>query len=76
MLVLKLILKRVGKGLLDKVVFRLRYLAGLLLFVLVLWLLKLTAVWLVDVKYWDGLRSRQFPNFEQQDQHSDRSVRD
>ena len=62
-LALKLILKRVRRVLLDKLSHRLRYLIGLLLFALILWLLKVTVEWVIDTKYWDGLKSDQFMTF-------------
>jgi hypothetical protein len=68
MLILKLILRRICMGLVEKLLFRLRYFLGLILFAFVLWVLKVTVPWLIDVKYWDGLKSNQFKNFEEQDQ--------
>lgn len=65
MLVLKLILRRLCMGLVGKLLFRLRYFVGFVLFALILWFLKVTIVWLIDTKYWDGLKSDQFMNFEE-----------
>jgi hypothetical protein len=67
-LILKLILRRLCVGLLEKLSFRLRYLVGFVLFALILWVLKLTIVWLIDVKYLDSLKSNQFKSFEEQSQ--------
>ena len=66
MIALKLIRKRLRIVLLDKLLFRLRYFVGLLLFALILWLLKVTVNWFIDTKYWDGLKSDQFMTFEEQ----------
>jgi hypothetical protein len=68
MLVLKLIIKRFLTGLVEKLLFRLRYFVGFLLFALILWLLKVTVVWFIDTKYWDGLKSDQFMSFEEHKQ--------
>ncbi|OFW24628.1 MAG: hypothetical protein A3H27_03680 [Acidobacteria bacterium RIFCSPLOWO2_02_FULL_59_13] len=68
MLVLKLILKRLHTVLLDRLLFRLRYFVGFLLFALMLWFLKVTIGWLIDTKYWDGLKSDQFMTFEERGQ--------
>lgn len=65
MIVLKLILKRLRIVLLDKLFFGFRYLVGFLLFVLILWFLKVTLGWFIDTKYWDRLTSDQFMIFEE-----------
>ena len=65
MIALELIVKRLRVGLLDKLSFRLRYFIGLLFFVLILSLLKVTVSWFIDTKYWDGLKSDQFMTFEE-----------
>ncbi len=68
MLVLKVIVRRLCAGLLEKLLFRLRYLVGFLLFALILWVLKFVLIWLVDAKYLDSLKSNQFKSFEEQSQ--------
>ena len=65
MIVLKLILKRLRIVLLGKLFFGFRYLVGFLLFLLILWFLKVTLGWFIDTKYWDRLTSDQFMIFEE-----------
>jgi hypothetical protein len=76
MLVLKLILRRLCRGLVDRLLFRLRYFFGFALFALILWFLKFVLAWLIEIKYWDGIKSNQFENHEEQNQTLDSTQKD
>ena len=66
MLVLKLILKRLCMGLLEKFLFRLRYIVGFALFALILWFLKVTILGRINTKSLDSIKSDQFKSFDEQ----------
>ena len=60
MLALKLISKRICIGLLEKFLFRLRYLLGFVVFALILWFLKVAVFQHIDTKFLDSIKSDQF----------------
>jgi hypothetical protein len=62
--------KRLWAYLLEKLLFRLRYFVGFVLFAFVLWLLlKVMLPRLIDTEYWDGIQSDQFINLERRNQN-------
>lgn len=68
MTALTLIVRRLRIVLLDRLLFRLRYLVGFLVFVVILWLLTVIVAWFIDTEYWDRLKSDQFISFEGREQ--------
>ena len=65
MLVFKLILNRLCRGLLERFFFRLRYIVGFALFMLLLWLLKVAILERIDTKSLDNIKSDQFIWFDE-----------
>jgi hypothetical protein len=75
LLAFKLILKRIGIGLVEKFLFRLRYIVGFALFASILWFLKVTILARIDTKYLDGIKSDQFKSFEEGNQPESNSAK-
>jgi hypothetical protein len=71
-LILKLIVRHARRVVLNELSFRLRYLVGFLLFVLALWCVKVTVAWILDINYWDQLKSDQFKYLDELKKHDRR----